>query len=136
MNLLKAQNNDHPQWYAEYALNHLELSITRYDKKMVQKIKEDISSNGLVHPIVVRSPYKEYQTDPNPDVSKLTDAERKKVFNVYIGNKRVLVAKELGYTHISAYHVKRDEDARMLCGTTQIRDFLTNWSGDIDGTLC
>lgn len=136
MKLMKAIHNDHPQWYAEYPLDILELSITRYDEKMVDKTQKDIEQNGMIYPIVVRSPYKEYQTDPNPDVNKFTSAERKKVFNVYIGNKRVIAAKRLGYTHISAYHVKRDEDARMLCGTTQIRNFLTDWSGDLNGTLC
>ena len=127
MNLLKASHNDHPNWYADYPVDILSLSITRWDDEMVDKVRDDIKERGLVHPIVVRSPYKEYQTEPNPDVSRFNNEERKKVFNVYIGNKRVMAAKQLGFTHISAYHVKRDEDARMLCGTTQIRGFLTNW---------
>ena len=127
MNLLKASHNDHPNWYADYPVDILSLSITRWDDEMVTKVRDDIKERGLVHPIVVRSPYKEYQTEPNPDVSRFNNEERKKVFNVYIGNKRVMAAKQLGFTHISAYHVKRDEDARMLCGTTQIRGFLTNW---------
>jgi hypothetical protein len=127
MNLLKANHNDHPDWYADYPVDILSLSITRWDDEMVNKVRDDIKERGLVHPIVVRSPYKEYQTEPNPDVSQFNDEERKKVFNVYIGNKRVMAAKQLGFTHISAYHVKRDEDARMLCGSTQIRGFLTNW---------
>ena len=127
MNLLKASHNDHPDWYADYPVDILSLSITRWDDEMVDKVRDDIKEQGLIHPIVVRSPYKEYQTEPNPDVSQFNDEERKKVFNVYIGNKRVMAAKQLGFTHISAYHVKRDEDARMLCGTTQIRGFLTNW---------
>ena len=105
----------------------LTITVDRFDKQMVESVFQDITEKGLIHPIVVRSPYLEYQTDPNPDVSSLTDDERKKVFNVFVGNKRVTVAKRLGYTHISAYHVKRDEDARMLCGSTQIRNFLTNW---------
>jgi hypothetical protein len=94
---------------------------------MVEKVLKDIAENGLIHPIVIRSPYKEYQTEPDPDVSQFSGEERKKVFNIHVGNKRVMAAKRLGYTHISAYHVKRDEDARMLCGSTQIRGFLTNW---------
>lgn len=127
MKLMKALHNDHPQWYVEYPLDLLEISVTRFDDEMVEKTRQDIEQNGMIHPIVVRSPYKEYQTDPNPDVKKFTPEERKKVFYIFVGNKRVAIAKKLGYTHISAYHVKRDEDARMLCASTQIRNFLTNW---------
>ena len=125
--MLRAERNYYPKWYAEYPLDILTITVDRFDKQMVESVFQDITEKGLIHPIVVRSPYLEYQTDPNPDVSSLTADERKKVFNVFVGNKRVTVAKRLGYTHISAYHVKRDEDARMLCGSTQIRNFLTNW---------
>jgi hypothetical protein len=127
LNLLKAERNDYPNWYANYPLEILSLSITRWDKEIVEKVFKDIQEKGLIHPIVIRSPYGEYQTDPNPDVSKFNNEEIKKVFNIYVGNKRVIAAKRLGYTHISVYHVKKDEDARMLCGSTQIRGFLTNW---------
>lgn len=126
MNLLKSAKNDYPQWYAEYPLDVLAITVDRFDEEMVERVQKDIEEKGLIHPIVVRSPYLEYQTDPNPDVSKLTSSERKKVFNIFIGNQRVTAAKKLGYTHISAYHVKRDEDARMLCGKTQMREFVTN----------
>ena len=105
----------------------LTITMDRFDEKMIESLSQDITEKGLIHPIVVRSPYLEYQTDPNPDVSGLTSDERKKVFYIFVGNQRVTVAKRLGYTHISAYHVKRDEDARMLCGSTQIRNFLINW---------
>ena len=101
--------------------------MDRFDGEMVEKVFKDIEEKGLIHPIVIRSPYKEYQTDPNPDVSKFNGAELQKVFNIHVGNKRIMAARRLGYTHISAYHVKRDEDARMLCGSTQIRGFLTDW---------
>lgn len=127
MKLLKAERNDYSQWYAEYPLNILKVTVDRFDKEMVEKVFKNIEEKGLVHPIVIRSPYKEYQTDPNPDVSSFNGEELQKVFNIFIGNKRVEVAKRLGYTHISAYHVKKDEDARMLCGTTQMREFVTNW---------
>ena len=126
MKLLKAERNDYPNWYAEYPLDILTITVDRFDEKMIESLSQDITEKGLIHPIVVRSPYLEYQTDPNPDVSGLTSDERKKVFYIFVGNQRVTVAKRLGYTHISAYHVKRDEDARMLCGSTQIRNFLTN----------
>ena len=105
----------------------LTITVDRFDEKMIESLSQDITEKRLIHPIVVRSPYLEYQTDPNPDVSKFNNEEIKKVFNIYVGNKRVIAAKRLGYTHISVYHVKRDEDARMLCGSTQIRGFLTNW---------
>jgi len=127
LRLLKAERNDYPQWYAEYLLSILKITVDRFDNEMVEKVFKDIEEKGLIHPIVIRSPYKEYQTDPNPDVSQFNGEQRKKVFNIHVGNKRVVAAKRLGYTHISAYHVKRDEDARMLCGSTQIRKFLTNW---------
>ena len=127
MKVLRASINDYPQWYAEYPLDILTITVDRFDNEMVEKIKADIEEKGLIHPIVVRSPYLEYQTDPNPDVSNLSASEKQKVFCIFIGNQRVTVAKRLGYTHISAYHVKRDEDARMLCGTTQMREFVTNW---------
>lgn len=103
------------------------MSISRYDNSVVDRLVADVKEKGLVHPIVIRSPYKDYQTEPNPDVDGLTADELKKVFNIFVGNKRVIAANRLGYTHISAYHVKRDEDARMLCGATQIRGFSTNW---------
>ena len=125
--ILRSMNNDYPQWYAEYPLDILAISVNRFNEQTLNTLIEDIKNNGLIHPIVVRSPYPEYQTEPNPDVSKLNDEERKKVFNVFIGNQRITAAKNLGYTHISTYHVKRDEDARMLCTKTQMREFLTNW---------
>jgi hypothetical protein len=126
LKLLKAERNDYPNWYAEYPLDILTITVDRFDEKMIESLSQDITEKGLIHPIVVRSPYLEYQTDPNPDVSGLTSDDCKKVFNIFIGNQRVTVAKRLGYTHISAYHVKRDEDARMLCGSTQMREFVTN----------
>jgi hypothetical protein len=125
--VLRAERNDYPKWYAEYPLDILTITVDRFDEKMIESLSQDITEKRLIHPIVVRSPYLEYQTDPNPDVSKFNNEEIKKVFNIYVGNKRVIAAKRLGYTHISVYHVKRDEDARMLCGSTQIRGFLTNW---------
>lgn len=126
MRVLKAQRNDHLQWYAEYPLDILKITVDRFDNEMIEKVKKDIEEKGLIHPIVIRSPYTEYQTDPNPDVSNLSTSECQKVFNIFIGNQRVTVARRLGYTHISAYHVKKDEDARMLCVQTQMREFVTN----------
>jgi hypothetical protein len=127
MRVLKSQRNDHPKWYAEYPLDILKITVDRFDDEMVEKVEKDIEEKGLIHPIVIRSPYLEYQTEPNPDASNLSTSEKQKVFNIFIGNQRVTAAKKLGYTHISAYHVKRDEDARMLCEKTQMREFVTNW---------
>ena len=135
MKLLKAKKIQHPQWYAEYDLNLLKITVSRFDKKMIKKVAEDIAVNGMYFPIVIWSPYKEYQTEPNPDVSGLSNDERDKVFGIHTGNKRVIAARMLEYTHISAYHVRRDEDARMLCGSTCIREFLTDWSGELDGAF-
>ena len=124
MRLLKAKRNDYPRWYAEYDIEDLTITFDGFKEAMIDKLTKDIADKGLLHPIVIRSPYKEYQTDPNPDVSDLTAEERQKVFNIYIGNQRVTAAKRLGYTRISAYHVKRDEDARMIVNQTQMREFV------------
>ena len=124
MRLLKAKRNDYPRWYAEYDIEDLTITFDGFKEAMIDKLTKDITDKGLLHPIVIRSPYKEYQTDPNPDVSDLTAEERQKVFNIYIGNQRVTAAKRLGYTRISAYHVKRDEDARMIVNQTQMREFV------------
>ena len=124
MKLLKAERNDYPQWYAEYDIEILTMTFDGFREEMIEKLTKDITEKGLLHPIVIRSPYKEYQTDPNPDVSHLDAEERRKVFNIYIGNQRVTAAKRLGYTRISAYHVKRDEDARSITNQTQMREFV------------
>ena len=124
MRLLRAKRNDYPRWYAEYDIEDLTITFDGFKEAMIDKLTKDIADKGLLHPIVIRSPYKEYQTDPNPDVSDLTAEERQKVFNIYIGNQRVTAAKRLGYTRISAYHVKRDEDARMIVNQTQMREFV------------
>jgi len=87
------------------------------------KMEADMVERGMVHPIILFSPYKEHQTDPNPD---FTGRNKREVLRVYMGHKRIYVAKKLGYTHISTYHVKTDEDARFLCGKTTIREFCPN----------
>ena len=74
MKLLKAERNDYPQWYAEYDIEILTMTFDGFREEMIEKLTKDIAEKGLLHPIVIRSPYKEYQTDPNPDVSHL-DAE-------------------------------------------------------------
>ena len=124
MKLLKASRNDHPQWYAEYDIDWLTMTFDGFENEKIERLSDNVSRHGLVHPIVIRSPYAEYQTEPNPDVSKFTSEERKKVFNIFVGNQRVVVAKKLGYTHISAYHVKTDQDARKLTSQTQMREFI------------
>lgn len=79
----------------------------------------------MIHPIIIFSPYSEYQTDPNPKLPAKESLKRE-ILRVYMGHKRIWVAKELGCTHISAYHVRTDEDARFLCGKTTIREFCPN----------
>ena len=51
-------------------------------------IKADIQQRGMVHPIIVYSPYEQYQTDSNP---VLPDKEslRREILRVYMGHKRV-----------------------------------------------
>ena len=93
--------------------------------QFMPKMEADIVFRGMVHPIILFSPYVEWQRDPNPELPVNTRA-RKEILRVYMGHKRIYVAKKLGYTHISTYHVKTDEDARFLCGKTTIREFCPN----------
>lgn len=123
MRLLKSHNNDYPHWYAEYPVDDLGVFMHKLPENFLPVIEEDIRQRGMIHPIVVFSPYAEHQTDPNPDFTGRNKAE---VLRVYMGHKRVHVAKKLGYTHISTYHVKTDDDARFLCGVTTIREFCPN----------
>ncbi len=122
--LLKAVRNDYPDWYAEYKISDLNMTFNGFKEETIKRLVHDIKQNGLIHPIVIRSPYLEFQTDPNPDVSLLSEDDRRKVFYIHIGNQRVTAAKELGFTHISVYHVKKGEDAQMITLQTQMREFL------------
>ena len=123
MTLLKSHHNDFPQFYAEYAIEDLGVFMDKLPMHFMPVIEEDIKQRGMVHPIVVFSPYEEHQTDPNPD---LAGRNKHEVLRVYMGHKRIWVAKKLGFTHISAYHVRTYEDAHKLCGATTIREFCPN----------
>ena len=123
MKLMKSIHNDYPQWYAEYPIEDLGVFMDRLPMDFMPKMEADMVERGMVHPIIIFSPYKEHQTDPNPDFS---GKNKREVLRVYMGHKRIHVAKKLGFTHISAYHVKTDEDARFLCGKTSIREFCPN----------
>lgn len=121
--LLKANQIEFPEFYAEYAIEDLGIFMHQLPMHFMPKMEADMVKRGMVHPIILFSPYKEHQTDPNPD---FTGRNKQEVLRVYMGHKRVYVAKKLGYTHISTYHVKTDEDARFLCGKTSIREFCAN----------
>lgn len=123
MKLLKASSTEFPQWYAEYPIEDLGVFMDKLPMDFMPKIQADIELRGMIYPIIIFSPYKEHQTDPNPDFK---GRNKKEVLRIYMGHKRIYVAKALGYTHISAYHVKTDEDARFLCGKTTIREFCPN----------
>ncbi len=99
--------------------------MTQLPVKFLPVIKADIEKRGMIYPIIIFSPWAEYQTDPNPELPTKENV-KKEILRVYMGHKRIWVAKELGYTHISAYHVRTDEDARFLCGKTTIREFCPN----------
>jgi len=123
--LLKSINNEFPEFYAEYALDDLGVFMDKLPEHFLPVIEQDMKERGMVHPIIIFSPYKEYQTCPNPELP--ADMKRRKeMLRVYMGHKRIWVARKLGYTHISAYHVRTDEDARFLCGKTTIREFCPN----------
>jgi hypothetical protein len=123
LKLLKANQVDFPEFYAEYAIQDLGIFMDKLPMHFMPKMQADMVERGMVYPIILFSPYKEHQTEPNPD---FTNKNKKEVLRVYMGHKRIYVAKQLGYTHISAYHVKTDEDARFLCGKTTIREFCPN----------
>lgn len=99
--------------------------MNKLPEKFLPIIEEDILKRGMIHPIIVFSPYVEYQTDPNLTLPEKIN-ERKEVLRVYMGHKRVWVAQKHGYTHISAYHVRTDKDARFVCDKTTIREFCPN----------
>jgi hypothetical protein len=123
--VLRATKNEYPDWYAEYKLKNLKISIRKYDINAVKKLTEDIKERGLIYPIIIYSPYKNYQVKPNFDVNLFNDADLKKIFNVWVGNKRIIAATQLGYTDISVYHVTCDEDVKKLCGHTYLPEFST-----------
>ena len=83
--LLKSKRNDFPERYRVWALEDL---IAKNPPNDLTELTEDIKTNGLNYPIVVRSDEKD---NPNKPL-------------VQIGNQRVRVAKDLNYTHISGYY--------------------------------
>lgn len=125
LKVLRAQVNEFSHWYAEYAIDDLGVFMNKLPEKFLPVIEADILKRGMIHPIIVFSPYVEYQTDPNPELPEKM-SKRKEILRVYMGHKRIWVAQKHGYTHISAYHVRTDEDARFLCGKTTIREFCPN----------
>jgi hypothetical protein len=125
LKLLKANEIDFPEFYAEYAIEDLGIFMDKLPMNFMPKMEADMLARGMVHPIIVFSPYEEWQRDPNCELPVNTRA-KKEILRVYMGHKRIYVAKKLSYTHISAYHVRTDKDARFLCGKTTIREFCPN----------
>ena len=86
---LRADRNDFPERYHEHALSDL---VSEEPKSLVtpelKNLLKNIQEKGMIYPIVVRPKEK----------------DKPEVLNVQVGNQRVWIAKELGYTHISAYH--------------------------------
>ena len=125
LKVLRAQVNEFSHWYAEYAIDDLGVFMNKLPEKFLPVIEADILKRAMIHPIIVFSPYVEYQTDPNPALPEQM-SKRQEILRVYMGHKRIWVAQKHGYTHISAYHVRTDEDARFLCGKTTVREFCPN----------
>lgn len=125
MKLLKSQKNDFPHFYAEYAIDDLGVFMDKLPIAFLPIIKADIEQRGMIQPIIIFSPYEQFQRDPNPELPQ-DIRNRREILRVYMGHKRIWVAKELGYTHISAYHVRTYDDAHHLCGHTTIREFCAN----------
>ena len=83
MKLLKSQHNRFPNLYKEVEIKSLE---NRYPLKSGSdnlELFEDLSSTGLIHPIIVSYVGTRIST----------------------GHRRVHWAESKGYTHISAYHL-------------------------------
>ena len=123
--LLKSQRNDFPQFYAEYCIEDIGVFMDKLSEKFLPVFEKELLDNGMVHPIIIFSPYSDYQTDPNPELPDDLK-KRKEVLRVYMGHKRMWFARKHGYTHISAYHVRTDKDARFLSDKTAIRKFCFN----------
>ena len=85
---LRADRNDFPERYHEYAIKDL---VSDQPKTLgtpeLKKLLKIIQEKGMIYPIVVRP----------------KDKDKPDVLNVQVGTQRVWIAKELGYTHISAY---------------------------------
>ena len=86
---LRSDRNDFPERYHEYALTDL---VSEEPKSLgtpeLKNLLKNIKEKGMIYPIVIRP----------------KDKDKPEVLNVQVGNQRVWIAKELGYTHISAYH--------------------------------
>jgi len=125
MKLLKSQRNDFPQYYAEYSLNDLgndgsdplrsgDITDPRPGPRCetrdfrLESLDIDIKENGLTHPIIIWAHKRECRTLPNPELPEDL-LQRRNILYVQIGHQRVWIAKRLGYTHISAYHVMDQE---------------------------
>ena len=85
---LRSDRNDFPERYHEYALTDL---VSEEPKSLgtpeLKNLLKNIQEKGMIYPIVIRPKEK----------------DKLDVLNVQVGNQRVWIAKELGYTHISAY---------------------------------
>ena len=85
---LRSDRNDFPERYHEYRISDL---VSESPKSLgtpeLKKLFKNIQEKGMIYPIVVRP-----VTKDQPDLLK-----------VQVGTQRVWIAKELGYTHISAY---------------------------------
>ena len=113
MKLLKSHRNDFPQYYAEYSLNDLGNTTgdpLRFECETrafrLESLDIDIRANGLTHPIIIWA------------------------FNVQIGHQRVWIAKRLGYTHISAYHVTDQEGYDKVQLVTMSEEYWQKYSPD------
>ena len=84
---LRSHRNDFPERYLEYALKDL---VSEEPKSLgtpeLKNLLKNIKEKGMIYPIVVRP----------------KDKNKPEVLNFQVGNQRVWIAKELGYTHISA----------------------------------
>ena len=145
MKLLKSQRNDFPEYYAEYSLNDLgndgsdplrsgDITDPRPGPRpevggeslvRLESLEIDIIENGLTHPIIIWASKRECRTLPNPELPKDL-LKRKDILYVQIGHQRVWIAKRLGYTHISAYHVMDQESYDKVRLVTISQEYLKN----------
>jgi hypothetical protein len=76
LKLLKANQIDFPEFYAEYAIEDLGIFMDKLPMNFMPKMEADMLARGMVHPIIVFSPYEEWQRDPNCELPVNTRAKK------------------------------------------------------------
>jgi hypothetical protein len=113
MKLFKAQRISFPEYYKEYSLGQLEncadyskRAMTRSQRFRLVSLGKALKKEGLLYPIIIS-----------------WDGYR-----VRVGHQRVWWAKQLGYSHISCYHIPNQATQDMIMKTDYSDDYWKNLS--------